>query len=171
MKRRIVLCRHAKSDWSGNTSDFDRPLKKRGLEDIAKTGTVLKAAGFHSDLIVSSPAVRAWSTAKGIAEWIGYEEKIRTEEGIYEATPGELFSIIQKLDDKVETAMLFGHNPGMEMLCAFLLSQSSPFRMPTLGMAMFEFFGSWKTLAPGQAVLGWFLVPSALRKKEGKEED
>ena len=166
MIRRIVLCRHAKSDWEPGFSDFDRPLKKRGVEDIARIGAILKNAAFHSDLILSSPANRALSTAKGIAPWISYEHEVQTNKNIYEASPGTLFSTVQAIGDQYKQVMMFGHNPGMETLAGFLLGMKSPFVMPTCAMAAIEFNGRWQDITPGQTVLLWYLVPRAVRKKE-----
>lgn len=64
----LTLLRHAKSSWKSDAlSDFDRPLNSRGRQDAPEMARRLQAAGIRPSLIVSSPAKRAWSTAKEVA--------------------------------------------------------------------------------------------------------
>lgn len=111
----VYLVRHAKSSWKdASLDDFDRPLNKRGERDAPFMGELLKKNGIKPDVILSSPANRAITTAKIIAKEMGYPEKAIVEDKtVYLATAGELLSIIQDLDDKVNSVMIFGHNPGL----------------------------------------------------------
>jgi len=111
--KQLTLIRHAKSSWSDpSLGDFDRPLNARGLEDAPRMGAYLKANGCPPvDQIVSSPALRARTTAKLIAEKLGMtNELIVLEPCIYEATLHRLFKLIGALDDAHPHVMLFGHN-------------------------------------------------------------
>ena len=75
--KRLTILRHAKSSWKDTSlRDRDRPLNKRGERDAPKMGKRIDAAGIRPSLIVSSPAVRAWTTAKIIADEIGYPIRV-----------------------------------------------------------------------------------------------
>ena len=73
----LYIVRHAKSSWKNpGLADIDRPLNKRGKGDAPLMGKVLRKAGVEPDLILSSPANRAITTAEVIAKtWhtINYE--------------------------------------------------------------------------------------------------
>lgn len=109
----LFLIRHAKSSWDNpGLRDFDRPLNKRGLRDAPQMAKMLKKLGVQPDLIVSSPANRALTTARFIADGLGYPEaSIVQNREIYEAYPSVILRIIGGLPDDKQTVFLFGHNP------------------------------------------------------------
>ncbi|MDH3266097.1 MAG: histidine phosphatase family protein, partial [Gammaproteobacteria bacterium] len=84
----LTIVRHAKSSWQDRgLSDRERPLNKRGKRDAPMMGKRLVAAGVRPSLIISSPAVRAWSTAKVFAKELNYPiEFLQREEGLYLAS-------------------------------------------------------------------------------------
>jgi len=118
----LYLVRHAKSSWNHpELSDIERPLNKRGKRDAPFIGNLLKEKSVKPDILISSPAVRARKTASVIAEIIGYpKSKIFIDENIYEASSTELINIIHGFDDKYDSVMMFGHNPGLTMVNNYL---------------------------------------------------
>ncbi|MCB0843318.1 MAG: histidine phosphatase family protein [Bacteroidetes bacterium] len=157
----FVLCRHAKSDWPYGVADIERPLKERGIKDANFLGNLLSEQSFKPDLVVSSPANRAHSTAKIIAGKLGYKEgKINIEKSIYfEGTEG-LIQTIHSLPETSKTVMLFGHNPTMEDAVRTLLGSEAAFEMPTCGMACFESnVYYWKDIDSRNLILRWYLIP------------
>ena len=156
----IVFARHAKSDWGQGLPDRQRPLNARGLKDAPKMGRFLSAYQFAPDLILSSPANRARTTAQLVAQELGYEKELQIEEGIYESSHGSVLGIVQDLPNQVSTAMVFGHNPTTENLLSFLLQMRSGITVPTCGMACLEIHtDSWQNLSPLQTQLKWFIIP------------
>ena len=142
----LYIVRHAKSSWDERgISDHDRKLNARGKRDAPKMGELLYGNGYSPDIIYSSSAKRAFTTAKIIAEKIGYPvDNIVVTKNIYDATTNDLVNLINKLDDKYETAMLFGHNPGFTVL-ANLLANKYIDNMPTCAVAVIELnVESWK---------------------------
>lgn len=111
--RTLFLVRHAKSSWDHpGLRDFDRPLNDRGLRDAPRMAKLLAGMGMRPDLMVSSPAKRAYTTATYFAKAFGIpEEDIVTNADIYEAFPSEILRIISELPDSADTVFLFGHNP------------------------------------------------------------
>lgn len=110
----VILVRHAKSDWSVDADDFDRPLNERGKRDAPVMAERLLKRKLRIDAFVSSPAKRALRTAKIFAEHLGInkDEIIQTRE-LYLAPPGKFFEVLGKLDDKISTVAVFSHNNGI----------------------------------------------------------
>ncbi len=157
----IVLCRHAKADYPDGVRDFDRPLKEKGIKDAHEMGKLLAEKSFLPDLILSSPALRAISTAEIIAKAIGYPlSAISLNPCIYEEQVGDLIEMIEEISPEIKTVMIFGHNPTLSAGVNALLSMYHPFEMPTSGMVCIESpFNSWDFTHPQSGRLRWMLVP------------
>ena len=122
--KRLLVIRHAKSDWDSlSDSDFERPLNNRGLSDAPKMGLHLKEVALFPDLIISSGAKRAITTAKSIARSMDYKNEIIVDNKIYNASSHEIISVINKIDEQYDTVFLFGHNPGVSNLINELTSE------------------------------------------------
>lgn len=137
--KKLFICRHGKSSWKFNDlSDFERPLNHRGERDAPKMGNVLKERKISPSIMLSSPAVRAYTTAKIIAAKLGRDEnEIQKKEELYGASAGELMSIIQELPENAASAMIFGHNPGLTMLNN-VLSDKRIDNLPTCGIVAID---------------------------------
>lgn len=138
--------RHAKSSWGDlDLADFDRPLNDRGKKDAPRMGKRLKEKRITPDLMLSSPAKRALSTCKKIAEILNYpKERIETDSKLYHANENEMLDVIRNLPDKFETVMIFGHNPGLTDFVNSLMDQTI-FNIPTCGVAACTLdIPSWK---------------------------
>ncbi|CAN5419030.1 histidine phosphatase family protein [soil metagenome] len=158
MKTLFVL-RHAKSSWDNNDlSDFDRPLNKRGLKTVPLMGEIMYENGYLPSLIVSSPAKRAKQTAILIKETAQMRSKIRYVEGIYEASPFQLLQIVSELDETHESAMIVGHNPGLEGLVKILTGKSRV--MPTATLAIVDLNPEkWSEITPESGKLRTVIRP------------
>lgn len=160
----LTLVRHAKSSWDDpEMSDFDRPLNARG-ERVAPEMAQRMARVLEGPLhLISSPAVRALSTARIFARALGIPEKqIHREPRIYDASTGTLLDIVQALDESIGHAVLFGHNPGFTDL-AQLLSQAMPREMPTCSLVTLSLDAEhWRNAAPDGARLLRFHYPKEL---------
>ena len=112
--KKIYINRHAKSSWDNQQlSDFDRPLNKRGLRDAPFMAQVFADRNPGIDLIISSPANRAITTAEFFADALGIAKAdIQLDERIYHASTDQLLQVINDIDDKYSNVILFGHNPG-----------------------------------------------------------
>ena len=111
--RTLYLIRHAKSSWDNpGLRDFNRPLNERGQRDAPLMAALIAKMGIKPDLIVSSPARRAITTAQYFADALGIadDDIVRNQE-IYEAYPQEILRLISELPEKSETVFMFGHNP------------------------------------------------------------
>ena len=148
MSKLLYLVRHAKSSWSDpSLSDRDRPLNKRGRRSAPDMGRRLAAQGHLPELIVSSPAKRAFSTARKIAKELGYERsEIMTDESLYFSGTGGMLEFLENLDDGYQKVMIVGHNPAMTTLLN-ILSGSSIDNMPTCAVAVIDYpMACWSEL-------------------------
>ncbi len=136
----IFLIRHAKSDWSiPGLADADRPLNQRGYADAHRVGRLLAKEKKESLVLVSSPAIRALSTAMIIAKEINYHpNKIQIHTELYEADAGDYESVISLIDDKFVTAFIFGHNPTISEVVA-KLSGTNAVELPTCAVSVIDF--------------------------------
>jgi phosphohistidine phosphatase len=113
----LLLLRHGKSDWSINASDFDRPLKKRGKRNAKQIGRWLSHQQRQPDLVISSPANRALSTAKIVVTCMKLStSSIQTDNRIYGADLDDLLQILAEIPNTISRVMLVGHNPDLEEL-------------------------------------------------------
>lgn len=136
----LTLVRHAKSSWRDtNLGDRDRPLNKRGVRDAPIMGRRAVEAGIRPSLIISSPAARAWTTAKIFATELGYPvEFLQREDDIYLASRDSLLEVVASQDAGFNNLMLFGHNPGLTDFANYL-SPGLTNNLPTAGIVSVEF--------------------------------
>jgi len=131
----LTLVRHAKSSWDDRgLSDRERPLNKRGKRDAPVMGKRVAEAGIRPSLIISSPAIRAWKTAKVFAKELGYPvEFLQREDGLYLASLDNLLDAIATQDPGFNNLMLFAHNPGLTDLANYLVPGLTS-NLPTSGV-------------------------------------
>ncbi len=113
--KKLYLVRHGKSSWKHEgVMDMDRPLKIRGIKDAYRASVWLMEQGDRPDLIISSPAIRALHTALIFSKNLEHcSSELRMEEAIYNASSKDLFHVVKDLDDKLNSVMIFGHNPAI----------------------------------------------------------
>jgi phosphohistidine phosphatase len=167
--RRLVLLRHAKSDWP-DVADHERPLAKRGRRDAPAVGRWLGACGYVPDAVVCSTARRAretWELASsGLAAVApGASPPVRLEPRVYQATVLGLLMLVREFDPAWRTVIIVGHNPGLAELTVGLAASEAeaPHAFPTAAVAVLGLPGQWADTAPGEARLVAFTVPAELR--------
>jgi phosphohistidine phosphatase len=135
----LTIVRHAKSSWSDpGLRDRDRPLNKRGKRDAPEMGRRIKEAGIRPSLILSSPAKRAWATAKAVADAIDYpREFLQKEDTLYLASVDRILDVLVAQDNRFNHIMLFGHNPGFTEFANFLVPGLTS-NLPTAGVVSVE---------------------------------
>ena len=157
----LYLLRHAKSSWSfDELSDQERPLNDRGRDDAPLMGQALAKRHICPDVVVSSPAVRAMSTAVLVAREMQYaHDKIVVEPGIYGADVEGLLGIIRGLPDGAASVLLVGHNPTITET-ANALSPSSLNEMPTAAVVCLRFScDHWKEVGKANAEFYFYDYP------------
>jgi phosphohistidine phosphatase len=142
----LYLLRHAKSSWAEEgIADFDRPLNNRGLKTAPFMGKLIAEKALVPSIAISSPANRARATAELIKENRGISSDIRFDDRVYEASPQTLRQIVAGIDESHESALIVGHNPGLEGLIYFLTGHLEP--MPTAALAVLSLnVDSWSAV-------------------------
>lgn len=119
---RLILMRHAKSDWlSGAGDDFQRPLAERGVRDACAMGRWMAAADLLPARILCSPARRTRETLACLSDGAGVDLAARTEwvDALYHSALGVLLDVLAGAAECPDL-MLLGHNPGLEELLNYL---------------------------------------------------
>lgn len=157
----LLILRHAEAEPAEpGGSDLDRPLTAHGAEQAQATGQWLLEHEALPDTILCSPATRARATATRAAACWGTDaaDRIDYVDAIYEASPGQLLTQLDRLDPALGRVLLVGHNPGLERLLALLCEgRSAGFRgMPAAALAWLRLDGA---LEPGNGELRAFHTP------------
>jgi phosphohistidine phosphatase len=164
--RRLILLRHAKSDWP-DMPDQDRPLAKRGRRDAPVIGRWLRDHGYLPDTVICSAARRTRQTWELVARELGGSPSVTFEPRAYAASAMTLLDLVRELPAASQAAMLVGHNPGVAELATSLAEppdhDDAPIRFPTAAVAILDVPGDWAGLSPGQARLLDFTTPADLR--------
>jgi phosphohistidine phosphatase len=157
----LYIVRHAKSSWDHDgLSDFERPLNQRGHKDAPMMGTRLKHRQAVPAVIRASAANRAITTARLIAEELGYPlDRIEVDAGMYGAGPSDILAIVRELPENAEEAMLVGHNPTMQIL-AHRLGGFTGDNLPTCGICCIDIeAASWQEAASSTGRIRYYEYP------------
>lgn len=159
--KRLVLMRHAKSDWAAGQPDHDRPLNPRGRRSAEALGDWLRAKNFLPDGALCSTATRTRETLAGLK----LDGPARFEKRLYHAGPVAMLLCLQEAQG--DTVILIGHNPGIAAFAEELMS--TPPRhprfddYPTGATLVAEFdIDHWAALAPGTGRAAAFVIPREL---------
>jgi phosphohistidine phosphatase len=175
----LTLLRHAKSGWDDPVQrDFDRPLNAKGRRAAAAVGTFLKREGLAFDRVVASPATRVQQTLAEVGTAYG-DLSPAWDRRIYLASAQTLLDIARELPDDASTALIAGHNPGLEDLVLLLVPDAESAlrdaveeKYPTASLAELTFHVEhWAELAEGVATLTRFVRPRDLDASLGPDGD
>ena len=171
----VFLLRHAKSDWDDPTlKDHDRSLSERGRAAAPKIGAYIKSKRYKPETILCSTARRTVETYDLIKGAIGEGSKVKFEESLYLAELRHLLERLKWLDDELKSAMIIGHNPGMEQLANALPHAPKTEAEEKLHKRMREKFSTcafaviklpvkaWRDVKPGIGTLADFVRPRDL---------
>ena len=158
--KKLILIRHAKSDWSNPLlEDFLRPLNKRGERNAPFMAKILEKKDIKPDLIISSPSIRTKQTLEYFIKQLNYKDEVRFEESIYEAPFENLLKVIKNISNNYKIILLVGHNPGLCDLINFLLDKHFE-NIPTCGIVEIDFNAkSWQDISKENSNLVSFEYP------------
>ena len=148
----LILVRHAKSSWDeAGLSDSERPLNDRGKKDAPEMAKRLRKRGLSIDALVSSPAERAFRTARFFAKEFDFKkDDIVVEKALYGALSAHFEQVIEGLKEQVNTVAIFSHNPGITDYANTLTNVHTD-NIPTCGVfAVQANVESWKAFAKAE---------------------
>ena len=152
---RLILTRHAKSDWDDpSVPDHDRPLNARGRRSARALGDWLASRGYDPEEVLCSSSRRTAETWDCAADAV-FETLpvLRIEPALYHADPATMLRVLQSAT--APTVMMIGHNPGIAAFAAMLPAQpplDPQFRSyPTAATLVVDFHAEdWAEVRPGQ---------------------
>jgi phosphohistidine phosphatase len=107
--------------------------------------------------------LQTWELADTELEFDG---PLTIDPRVYEAASSTLLSVVRELPETARTALLVGHNPGLEVLVRLLARTGDAAavravdeKYPTCGIAVLSFESTWHELREGAARLNAFHVP------------
>jgi phosphohistidine phosphatase len=142
-------------------ADFERPLKGRGREAAEQMGLFLASKKVNLSALIVSPSVRTRQTVDIVLRHASLGIEPQFDQRIYEASLSTLVRLVSEIEDDKQSAMLVGHNPGIEEMLALLTRETR--HMPTCALARIDLDGaSWKEVGRGMGKLEWFVTPKDL---------
>lgn len=168
----LTLLRHAKSSWDDPVArDFDRPLNGKGQRAALAVGRYLRSEGMTFDHVVASSAIRIVETVEQVELGYGCDLAPVWDRRVYLASASSLLDIVHELPAEAQTALLIGHNPGLEDLILTLipdragdaLRDSVEEKFPTAAIAEMTFdVADWAAVRADSGTLVRFTRPRDL---------
>jgi len=162
----LLVMRHAKSDWgAASGGDHERVLARRGIKAARKVGRFLTDSGTIPDLVLSSTAVRALTTAELAANAGKWGCDIVTTRDLYASDPERALEVIRENGGLADRLLIAGHEPTWSTLVGWLIG-GGRVQMPTAAVACLDLpHGEWIDLAPATCELRWLMTPKMLKGK------
>ena len=153
--KELILLRHAKSSWDNNLDDRNRPLTEKGVNRIINISNASRKYFLDIDVVYSSPAIRAISTAIITSSVLKINfSKIKINENLYSFNSQNILSFIKSIDNKFNRVLCVGHNPAFTEV-ANLLGNKELIHLPTAGWVKFKLNESdWKDINNGESIFG-----------------
>jgi phosphohistidine phosphatase len=167
----LYIVRHAKSSWdSPGHEDHERPLLEKGKKRTKLVIDYLLENNVKVDLIISSHAVRARSTAIIIANALHYpENEIQISTRIYHGDMDSLFNLFYDLSDNIQSLMLVGHNPTFTSYANYFLKDKIDW-LPTSGIVCIEFdTDKWEQLPLSGKKTKFVISPKLMKEKKKRK--
>lgn len=162
---RLILIRHAKSDWSEPLPDHDRSLNRRGRHAAVAIGDWLAQHGFLPDLALCSTALRAVETWQRLSARLPGPVETRFLGALYHAAPGTMLTTLRR-EGRGGCVAMIGHNPGIGALAAALVANPPDHPRfadyPTAATTVIDFDADWPDITPGSGRCTAFVVPRDL---------
>ena len=166
--KKISIIRHGKSSWKdGSLNDRKRPLRNKGIRRTNVIGNYIKSKNIAPDFILSSPAIRAFETAKIVQKILKIKESdFCTKEYLYVGDYFEIAFELSYTEDRINNLMIFGHNSALTDLSNFFLKKEEIDWLPTSALVHLNFnVTSWSEIMETKADLIYYMSPKKLDDK------
>jgi phosphohistidine phosphatase len=124
--KRLYLLRHSKADNTKDFADEERPLSRTGIDRCRYIADAMAQRNYLPDACITSNALRAKDTAERVAKLLPKDVPVEENAKLYLATPGEILTQIEAVDDTISQLVITGHNPGLHQLAILLTHQAPP---------------------------------------------
>ncbi len=147
----LYLFRHGEAE-ANKCSDYDRELTEKGITMTEMMGRHLKSSGVVIDVIISSGAPRALSTAETIAAALDFPiSEIVTDDIVYDAKIGdELLPLFENVESGVSSLLIVGHNPVLSDLGTLLTKDYKKIDLSKSSVVRIDFDSpDWESIKTG----------------------
>jgi len=161
--KKVLVLRHGKAENIGGIQDHDRELHPLGVSDSKLIGIYIAEINTIPDLVISSSAIRAHSTAKNVINAGSWHSKLVVNPSIYGGRPEYLLYLLAEQSEKYNSVCLVGHEPNFSTFIA--LSTDNIYRpFGTANIALIEFsIDKWSDIKFGEGILSWLISPKSLK--------
>ncbi len=167
----LILLRHGKSDWDNDETDFNRPITDRGKRGAQRMGIYLAQKDLKPDMVISSPAERAKTTAqKMMKSMCETDHYIIYDHRVYQNSLDDLLEVLSGISEETKRVILVGHNPGLEELLTYLCNKKITLSddgklLNTATIAHLSLSSSWNNIKKNSAGLVEIKRSNSLQKK------
>ena len=180
---RLLLLRHAKSDWSKDADDHERPLSARGRKAAPEIARYMRSREYVPEAVLCSTAVRTRETLDLLLAGWRKKPDIRYERAVYLADWPVLLAHLKKTQARSSPLLFVGHNPGIEQLAIALALQPRDAqertrlqrltqKFPTAALAVLDFeIASWRNLKSGAGQLVDYVRPKDLAPESAGDDE
>jgi len=162
----IYIIRHAKSSWEDpEIPDVVRPLNNRGKRASNAIGKYLAKLHEKPDLIISSPATRAYHTAVNVARILGHRLKsIQVEPAVYYEGEQGVLNMLRRQENKYDSIFVFGHEPTCSDLVETFTGESL-LKFPTASVYKIDLdIDDWGNIYKAAGKKVFYIFPKAIDK-------
>jgi phosphohistidine phosphatase len=160
----LLILRHAKTQPDAPAGDHARELTERGHRNAMAMGAHIHNLIGTPDAIITSDATRSRQTAEIVVPAVDFAAPLTVEPRLYAADLDTLLAVMWRIPDEVQTAIIVGHNPGLEELAAALAGNPEQgVRLPTAGLALLELdVERWDSVRAGTGRLREVATPRTI---------
>lgn len=159
----LFLLRHAHTEPPGpGQDDHDRVLSPRGETEAENVGGFMQEQKLVPEAVFSSTSMRTRETVRLAFTHIGKGVSIRYDRELYLAPPDVIMEEINEADDRINSLMIVGHNPGFEDLAERLAAASGQMigKFPPCAMAVYTCdIDSWQDFSAKKCRLKTVFMP------------
>ena len=166
----LYLVRHAKAILENRMErDIDRQLLEKGVKRTKTIIDFLLQKKITVDLIVTSPAVRAFETARVLAHALNFPlTNIKIERLLYEGDADKIGDLFYDLPQNKDNLMIVGHNPSITNFANLLLPEPIDY-LPTSGLVCIQFDANlWDEIWQAKIITNFVVTPKMLKKDKGE---
>jgi phosphohistidine phosphatase len=166
----LYLVRHAKAILENRMEkDIDRQLLEKGVKRTKTIIDFLLQKKITVDLIITSPAVRAFETARALAHALNFPlTNIKIERLLYEGDADKIGDLFYDLPQNKESLMIVGHNPSITNFANLLLPEPIDY-LPTSGIVCIQFDTNlWDEIGQSKIISNFVVTPKMLKKDKGE---
>ena len=177
MNKTLILVRHAKSSWqpTGRKAfsgcDLCRPLNKRGVQGASLLAKHIASRFSTIDKVFYSNALRTIQTFDAINSVFRFSLQSEASSALYAFEADCLWQFVKKLDNRLKTVAVVGHNPAIHEFCLAIstktIDQNANTQLeqkyPTGAVACINSkMPNWKSINSQTCILNSFVWPKIL---------